>query len=416
MKNRIAIVFFGPISHSKQLLHLSNLHNEIVQEFAKQGNLTNVFCKDYTPITGVSNVTFEQYSGTFFSYAATITYELLSFLPGFTNRLIHEFFFDLFVKNRINYQNIDTILILRASNLGLCRESKKRQINVLGITGIYPMSYIANIINKEAEKINISEKSEYTSKKRIKMFNSIIDTWDKVISLSASPITKDILKASPFGYKAVITTTEHDVDKSIFYPSKSITQNKKIAFLAIVDDTLKKGIHILLDAWEKAQPKIYDRATLTIAGNIKKNTSSILKKHDLKNVHLIGYSNQIENHFRASDVFIASSIIDLGPRAIKQAMRCGIPVISSNNCGMSTFIEHGKHGFIYSDNNSDELSELIITAAENPSLLKDYGKNCLEKANIFDNQLYASEVYSIVKKYCENNIQPALNNNHSIIK
>lgn len=75
-----------------------------------------------------------------------------------------------------------------------------------------------------------------------------------------------------------------------------------------------------------------------------KNLANQLGCHD--RIHFLGVQNNVLPYYQAADGLILPTLYDPFPNVILEAMACGLPIITSNSCGGSEFIEQGKNGFI----------------------------------------------------------------------
>lgn len=78
---------------------------------------------------------------------------------------------------------------------------------------------------------------------------------------------------------------------------------------------------------------------------------------------------QVLNELRSASVFALMSREENSPMGIEEAMAIGIPVVSSNRCGMPYMIEHGRSGYLVDFDNIDDI------AARIGSLLIDNERN-----------------------------------------
>ena len=92
-----------------------------------------------------------------------------------------------------------------------------------------------------------------------------------------------------------------------------------------------------------------------------------IKINNLENkIFLIGEINfkEINNFLNGLDIYIQTSISEAGPIAVKEAMLCSLPVISSSVGNITDIIDDGVNGFIVPVNNSKYFSEVLINLME----------------------------------------------------
>jgi len=91
-------------------------------------------------------------------------------------------------------------------------------------------------------------------------------------------------------------------------------------------------------------------------------------------IDFLGDRGDIAEVLASSDLFVLSTKWEGLPLSILEAMRAGLPVISSNVGGCSEAVEHGKTGFLTAPANVKQLRESLENALSSKSLLKAMGQ------------------------------------------
>ncbi len=388
---RVAIVFFGPISNSRKLLNFASYNNEIVVELNKRGLLTKLFCKDFSEFPLVQCSRVEIFSGSIYSKIALLFYRIASRIFRVSERSIFELFFDLFVRTRIDYNEFDVLLLLRETNEKLCLIARKKNKKIMGLMSIYPLTYEQDEILKHGKKWGVEEVSNYTNRARAKSYDRILSTWDMIVPVTSSSLTRQVLSDFAFNDRLSFVDHEFGPEKLLFRPV-GIENSKEVTFLTTTDDTLKKGLPVLLSAWDTLPSEFLKRANLVVVGEIGSNLKSVISRFSSQNVQYVGYSLELDKYYQTSNVFICPSVIDMGPRTVKQAMCCGLPVIVSNQCGVAAFVENHNEGFTFDVNQVEQLVGHLIFCIENPHTLAVMGKNAYKKSKLFDNNSFAIDI------------------------
>jgi len=101
--------------------------------------------------------------------------------------------------------------------------------------------------------------------------------------------------------------------------------------------------------------------------------STIKNLHIDKYVNLLGRINQDEvmRELSEASVFVLPSKQENAPMAIAEAMAMGVPVISSNLCGMPYMIKHEETGFLIEPDDHEDIARRIIYLFNNDD---DYAK------------------------------------------
>lgn len=99
-------------------------------------------------------------------------------------------------------------------------------------------------------------------------------------------------------------------------------------------------------------------------------------------VHLLGKlpSEDILNIYRILDVNVLPSTMDGFGLVLIEAMAMGCPVIATNFGGIPDVIQDGENGFLFENENIDELQEKIKILLENQEVRNKFVKNGLTTA------------------------------------
>lgn len=171
------------------------------------------------------------------------------------------------------------------------------------------------------------------------------------------------------------------VDIQKFLPKKfTYTSNRPIRFLFLGAVNARKGIPLLVEAWQELQ---LDRqvAALTIAG-----PGELPAQQKIPNgVELIGsvLANQRQALFNKHDVFVFPSFFEGMALVQLEAAACALPVIGTNNSGAADFIENGIEGFVLETGSKNALMESILFFIENPTKIEEMGMAARKKAESY---------------------------------
>ena len=153
----------------------------------------------------------------------------------------------------------------------------------------------------------------------------------------------------------------------------------------------RKGEFALIKAMDKVVSKYHDTNLLIIGdGPTKKTSMKIVESLNLENniifipnvVH-----NEMENYYKASDLFVLPSYSEGLPKVLLEAMACGTPVVASNIPGHKDVINNNKTGYLFKTGDVDDLSLKIITALgnrEKRSKLASAAKTFVQKQCTWD--------------------------------
>ncbi len=184
---------------------------------------------------------------------------------------------------------------------------------------------------------------------------------------------------------------------------KTIKRDKKFRVLFCGSIEPRKGIHYLLEAFNRLQ---IENAELWVIGS-----QDYLKKDKLfkkfidksKNEKIIYFdtinSNNLADYFSQCSVLVLPSISDGFGLVVIQAMSCNLPVIVSENTGAKDLIKEGHNGFIVETRNIISLSEKINYFYKNPKKINEMGNNAFETVqNNYTKEAYGNRWKKILNQ------------------
>jgi glycosyltransferase involved in cell wall biosynthesis len=256
---------------------------------------------------------------------------------------------------------------------------------------------VSKMLSKERVKFH-NIKDLYNFNPRLKKYKESIEIANGIF------VFNDLTKKSFNNYipdQKIIQVVDALSLNKVNDLSNSISKNEIFTFCYIAHTILPKGLQILLEAWRLIETSGVQLVVGgTIQDELKKDFSTLINKH--KNVIYLGKIADLGNFFSKSHVFICPSIIDAGPTTIAEAMLYKLPVICSEFCGNSHFIENEVNGIVYKDNSAKELSKAISWFIQNQKIAKEMGNNAnkyiLKK---IDNK---SSIYNSIKENIINRI------------
>ncbi|WP_253187269.1 glycosyltransferase [Paenibacillus sp. GP183] len=198
-----------------------------------------------------------------------------------------------------------------------------------------------------------------------------------------------------------------DIDKFTF---RSWKPNKNHTFRILTVGRLveKKGFPILIQAFRKVHKK-FPKAKLVIIGKgrptRKEKLSRQIKKYNLDtSIELITEikNGDIVKELHHADLFCLPSYttskgaVEGIPNVLKEAMSCGVPVVSTYHAGIPELIEHNRSGILVKEEDDKALAEAIITLLKNPKQGKKYAKQARQKVKKdfnLNKQIHVQEQY-----------------------
>ncbi|NLE28078.1 MAG: glycosyltransferase family 4 protein, partial [Phycisphaerae bacterium] len=84
-------------------------------------------------------------------------------------------------------------------------------------------------------------------------------------------------------------------------------------------------------------------------------------------------SEQIAEELSHADIFALVSYEEGAPMSIAEAMAAGVPVITSNRCGMPYMVSDGETGFLVDPDQPDEIALCMKRILQNQNLARQMG-------------------------------------------
>ena len=134
-------------------------------------------------------------------------------------------------------------------------------------------------------------------------------------------------------------------------------------------------------------------------GSNDKKLQALAKKYGLKKqLKLIGYKDDIEKYYSASDIFAFPSKREGLSFAGIEAMSAGLPIVGSNVRGVRDYVYNNKSGFLVEPNDYKKFAKRIEQLSNNTALRVQMGKFNIKTAKKYDIsnvQEIMSKIYSI---------------------
>lgn len=163
-------------------------------------------------------------------------------------------------------------------------------------------------------------------------------------------------------------------------------QYRPCIFLSAGSQSVRKGIHYLLQAWRKLAPGPEAELWLVGAMNLPER---LLR--DLPGKVLIKPSvprQELFEIYRQAAVLVLPSLCEGYALVIGEALAHGLPVITTANSGGEAFIENGVNSFMLPVRDVDRLAETMQWCIDNPASLPSIAAAALRTARNWQWQDY----------------------------
>src|SRR6266404_565166 len=143
-----------------------------------------------------------------------------------------------------------------------------------------------------------------------------------------------------------------------------------------------KGVYYLAEAFDKVLAT-FPSTRLTVAGCIVPETQvrkyfSAATQSALTVLPFVSRS-EIAHLYAEHEIFVLPSLMEGMPLVLLEAMASGLPVITSESCGMTDLVEDSHDGLFVIPGNTDSLVSAILRLCQDPVLRQRLGTGAQEK-------------------------------------
>ena len=161
------------------------------------------------------------------------------------------------------------------------------------------------------------------------------------------------------------------IDTSLFKPINVPKERGRVIFIGRLE--YQKNVLSLIEA-----VKDIDSVKLCIVGDgsLRSVIEDRIRSDNIKNVVLMGVvpHEKLPIELNRSEVFVLPSLWEGHPKALLEAMACGLPVVGSSVEGIRELIKHGYNGLLYRPN-PESVREAILMLLNDPELRRNIGEN-----------------------------------------
>lgn len=206
----------------------------------------------------------------------------------------------------------------------------------------------------------------------------------------ASSITKrSLLKVGIKEEK--VSVIPYGAPTEYFYPQSKPDQIFRALFVGSL--TPRKGIHYLLQAWQKL--KLPQSELLLVGSNPLPKNWFAPYENLVRYVSCVPHYS-LKTYYNSASVFVFPSLVEGFGLVLLEAMACGIPIITTPNTGGPDVITNGVEGFIIPIRDVEALQEKLEWCYKHPQELAEMGKAARKKAEQLTWKRYRCELSSKV--------------------
>lgn len=149
---------------------------------------------------------------------------------------------------------------------------------------------------------------------------------------------------------------------------KQYFQNDRINVFCIGKYQERKNHQMMIEVIEELSPKY--NLHLTIAGEISnhfheeyyRKVTEYVKEHKLEDkvTFLVNLNReQVYEEYKKADVYVVPSTGEPASITVIEAMAFSVPAISGSDNGTASYIDYGKTGYVFEDNNKQDLKDKL---------------------------------------------------------
>jgi glycosyltransferase involved in cell wall biosynthesis len=161
-----------------------------------------------------------------------------------------------------------------------------------------------------------------------------------------------------------------------FFTSREFPEKKECNLLFVGTWLDRKGVYYLVDAFGLVARKI-PQVRLTVAGCsvAAEQVKEIFAPEVRDRVSVIPFVKRedIPALYTAHDIFVFPSLVEGMPLTLLEAMATGMPVVTTNTCGMADVVENDVNGVLVPATDADKLAGGIERLCQSSDLRKRFG-------------------------------------------
>jgi glycosyltransferase involved in cell wall biosynthesis len=176
----------------------------------------------------------------------------------------------------------------------------------------------------------------------------------------------------------------YSINTNVFIANKH--KEKKLNILYVGQLIKRKGIDLILNAFELLDETVQKNIKLTFVGSGKLKQNIVIKKKIYKSISIVNFVNRkkITEIYSKNNVFIFPSLYDGWGVAAMEAMASGLALIISKNCGLAELLTHNRNGLVIKPS-TKAIFNSIMFYYKNRAKIKKYGENnkvLIKKTNL----------------------------------
>ena len=136
----------------------------------------------------------------------------------------------------------------------------------------------------------------------------------------------------------------------------------------------QKGFDRLMESCAELKSSVQQRFQVYIIGEGSKRSQleELITKYKLTDtVFLLGFQSNPYTYIKNADAFLLTSRDEAFPLVVGESLIVGTPVIATDCCGISEWLDNGRYGMIL-ENSTEGISQGVKKVLYNPELLDEF--------------------------------------------
>jgi len=241
---------------------------------------------------------------------------------------------------------------------------------------------------KMAPKINARKREQF-------------DLTDLIVANSPFVAQTFVTAGVPASKIAIVPTPCPQVNKVKDWRAFDLDRKGPIIFLSAGIQNIRKGSHLLLDAWRKLGPT--RDAELWMIGKMElpKNLLANLPK----NVVILPPISRAElsEKFLRSSVFVMPTLSEGRAHVVLEALSHGLPIVTTPNSGCADVVQSGVNGWLIPNKDSEALTEKLAWSIDNRDRLRSMGLASIEIAKKWQMADFSKLHGSVIEEFLVTN-------------
>lgn len=326
--------------------------------------------------------------------------------PRFLNPALYRFLSIKLIKKIVEWKFLqsvesgDVIYLFPGCSVSLYKKIKKKGCRIVVERINTLRSNSKKLLDAEYRNLGLAP-SHDISESSILEENRALGLADYIFSPSPA-VTDSIEEAGISSEKIISTSYGLEPEDILDISPRKYLINQPIKVIFVGSVCVRKGVHLLLEAWNSAGID----GKLIIVGNVESNFIPILEKHLVDSrVEHRPFVEDLKPVYQDADIFVLPSVEEGSPLVTYLALGASLPMIVSP-MGAGGVVQDGQEGIVLDPHHVEEFAQALIALAGNPELRKKMAKAAGRTAHNYTWEKVAARRRALLLEKIGNNKLP----------